>query len=87
MPLNKTDRPDDASRAMWQGDESLPARLDAVVNLVGILTETTTQTYRAIHVEGVRRVCAGSTAQWRDAPYIGPRRQPDVVGDLGPDKG
>jgi uncharacterized protein YbjT (DUF2867 family) len=25
---------------------------DAVVNLVGILTETATQTYRAIHVEG-----------------------------------
>ena len=24
---------------------------DAVVNLVGILTETATQTYRAIHVE------------------------------------
>jgi NADH dehydrogenase len=29
---------------------------DAVVNLVGILTETTTQTYRAVHVEGARRV-------------------------------
>jgi len=29
---------------------------DAVVNLVGILTETTAQTYRAIHVEGARRV-------------------------------
>jgi uncharacterized protein YbjT (DUF2867 family) len=29
---------------------------DVVVNLVGILTETTTQTYRAIHVEGARRV-------------------------------
>src|SRR6266852_2879960 len=29
---------------------------DAVVNLVGILTETTTQTYRAIHVEGARRI-------------------------------
>jgi uncharacterized protein YbjT (DUF2867 family) len=29
---------------------------DAVVNLVGILTETSTQTYRAIHVEGARRV-------------------------------
>jgi uncharacterized protein YbjT (DUF2867 family) len=28
----------------------------AVVNLVGILTETATQTYRAIHVEGARRV-------------------------------
>jgi len=32
------------------------AGADAVVNLVGILTETTTQTYRAIHVEGARRV-------------------------------
>jgi uncharacterized protein YbjT (DUF2867 family) len=29
---------------------------DAVVNLVGILTETATQTYRDIHVEGARRV-------------------------------
>src|SRR3984893_16034878 len=32
------------------------AGADTVVNLVGILTETTTQTYRAIHVEGARRV-------------------------------
>jgi len=32
------------------------ARADAVFNLVGILTETTTQTYRATHVEGARRV-------------------------------
>jgi NADH dehydrogenase len=29
---------------------------DAVFNLVGILTETTTQSYRAIHVEGARRI-------------------------------
>jgi len=29
---------------------------DAVVNLVGILTETATQTYRAVHVEGAHRV-------------------------------
>ena len=29
---------------------------DAVFNLVGILTETPPQTYRAIHVEGARRV-------------------------------
>jgi nucleoside-diphosphate-sugar epimerase len=29
---------------------------DAVLNLVGILTETAPQTYRAIHVEGARRV-------------------------------
>ena len=32
------------------------AGTDAVFNLVGILTETTTQSYRAIHVEGARRV-------------------------------
>src|SRR6267154_6088471 len=32
------------------------AATDADVNLVGILTETTSQTYRAIHVEGARRV-------------------------------
>ena len=62
---------------------------DAVVNLVGILTETATQTYRAIHIEGARRVGQGSTAPWRDEPdpHIGPRRQPDIAGDLGPDKG
>jgi len=29
---------------------------DAVVNLVGILTETPTQTYRAVHVEAARRI-------------------------------
>src|SRR5713226_6033232 len=32
------------------------AGTDAVVNLAGILTETATQTYRAIHVEAARRV-------------------------------
>src|SRR5258708_33086732 len=32
------------------------AGTDAVINLVGILTETSTQTYRAIHVDGARRV-------------------------------
>src|SRR5947209_4952199 len=32
------------------------AGADAVINLVGILTETASQTYRAIHVEGARRV-------------------------------
>ena len=32
------------------------AGADAVINLVGILTETARQTYRAIHVEGARRV-------------------------------
>ena len=29
---------------------------NAVINLVGILSETATQTYRTIHVEGARRV-------------------------------
>jgi len=32
------------------------AGADAVFNLVGILTETTRQTYRAVHVEGARRI-------------------------------
>jgi uncharacterized protein YbjT (DUF2867 family) len=32
------------------------AGADAVINLVGILTETASQTYRAIHVEGARRI-------------------------------
>jgi NADH dehydrogenase len=35
---------------------SAVAGADAVFNLVGILTETAPQTYRAIHVEGARRV-------------------------------
>jgi hypothetical protein len=34
---------------------------DAVVNLVGILTEIATQTYRAIHIEGARRVALAAT--------------------------
>jgi uncharacterized protein YbjT (DUF2867 family) len=32
------------------------AGADAVINLVGILTETARQTYRAVHVEGASRV-------------------------------
>ena len=32
------------------------AGADAVINLVGILTETASQSYRAIHVEGARRI-------------------------------
>jgi len=36
---------------------------NAVINLVGILTETATQTYRAIHVEGARRVALASQRQ------------------------
>ena len=34
---------------------------DAVVNLVGILTETANQTCRAIHVEGARRVALAAS--------------------------
>ena len=36
--------------------DSVVTGADAVINLVGILTETATQTYRAIHVEDARRV-------------------------------
>src|SRR5215831_14404527 len=36
---------------------------NAVINLVGILTETAAQTYRAIHVEGARRVALASERQ------------------------
>ena len=36
---------------------------NAVINLVGILTETATQTYRAIHVEGARRVALATQRQ------------------------
>jgi NADH dehydrogenase len=36
---------------------------NAVINLVGILTETATQTYRAIHVEGARRVALAAQRQ------------------------
>jgi len=65
------------------------AGADRVVNLVGILTESTTQTYRAIHVEGAPPSCAGSTSPWRDAldPHIGPWCQPDISSGFGPDKG
>ena len=36
---------------------------NAVINLVGILTETATQTYRAIHIEGARRVALSAQRQ------------------------
>src|SRR5215468_7820049 len=36
---------------------------NAIFNLVGILTETATQTYRAIHVEGARRVALAAQRQ------------------------
>ena len=65
------------------------AGADRVVNLVGILTESTTQTYRAIHVEGARRVALAAQRHGvmpRD-PHIGPWRQPNIAGDFGPDKG
>jgi len=35
----------------------------AVINLVGILTETATQTYRAIHLDGARRVALAAQRQ------------------------
>ena len=64
------------------------AGTDAVVNLVGVLTETTSQTYRAIHVEGARRVALAAQRHGvMRLPHIGSRRQPDIAGDLGPDKG
>ena len=59
----------------------------AVFNLIGILTETST------HSRHPRRRrspnCFGSTKSRGDArdSYVGPRRQPDISGDLGPDKG
>lgn len=39
------------------------AGADAVVNLVGTLTETASQTYRALHVEGAERVALASKRQ------------------------
>jgi uncharacterized protein YbjT (DUF2867 family) len=36
---------------------------DAIVNLVGVLTETTKQTYRAVHVESARRVALAGKRQ------------------------
>ena len=36
---------------------------NAVINLVGILSETATQTYRTIHVEGARRVALAAQRQ------------------------
>jgi NADH dehydrogenase len=52
------------------------AGTDAVVNLVGILTETTSETCRAIHVEGARR--AALAAQRRGVTrliHLSARRQ------------
>src|SRR5215831_9848962 len=62
---------------------------DAVINLVGILTETPAQTYRAIHVEDAPPSSVGCSAPRRDTsdPPIGARREPDIAGDLGPDQG
>jgi NADH dehydrogenase len=39
------------------------AGANAIFNLVGILSETATQTYRAIHVEGTRRVALAAQRQ------------------------
>jgi uncharacterized protein YbjT (DUF2867 family) len=53
-------------RADILDDESIGKAItgaDAVVNLVGILTETAAQTYRAIHVDGARRVALAAQRQ------------------------
>ena len=39
------------------------AGADAVVNLVGILTETARQTYRALHIDGARRIALAAQRQ------------------------
>src|SRR5260370_25578850 len=57
-PAEATNAPDIVQADMLD-DASVGSAImgaDAVFNLVGILTETSTQTYRAIHVEGARRV-------------------------------
>jgi NADH dehydrogenase len=57
-PAEGTNAPDIVQADMLD-DASVGSAImgaDAVFNLVGILTETSTQTYRAIHVEGARRV-------------------------------
>jgi len=67
------------------------AGADAVINLVGILTETARQTYRAIHVEGARRVAlaAQQLQQLRDfvrgvAVCFEEIHVPYVLVDVGP---
>jgi uncharacterized protein YbjT (DUF2867 family) len=58
MPAEATNSPE-IVQADVLDDTSVGSAImgvDAVFNLVGILTETSTQTYRAIHVEGARRV-------------------------------
>jgi uncharacterized protein YbjT (DUF2867 family) len=55
----KSDRAVEYVQADLLDDEAVGVAIagtGAVVNLVGILTETANQTYRAIHVEGARRV-------------------------------
>ena len=44
------------------------AGTEAVINLVGILTETATQTYRGVHVESARRVALAAHRHWRGTP-------------------
>jgi uncharacterized protein YbjT (DUF2867 family) len=56
---NKSDEEAEYIQADLLDDVAVGAAITgtgAVVNLVGILTETPNQTYRAIHVEGARRV-------------------------------
>src|SRR5580700_11527201 len=57
-PVEATNSPEIVQADMLD-DTSLGSAImgaHAVFNLVGILTETSTRTYRAIHVEGARRV-------------------------------
>src|SRR6266851_741658 len=62
------------------------AGADAVVNLIGILTETTTQTYRAIHVEGARRVALAvhRHAQEQSGPAVDRWGHDEVPAGLRP---
>jgi uncharacterized protein YbjT (DUF2867 family) len=63
------------------------AGADAAVNLVGILTETTTQTYRAIHVEGARRVALAAQRHGvMRLIHISALGASAISRDLGPEK-
>ena len=63
------------------------AGADAAVNLVGILTETNTQTYRAIHVEGARRVALAAQRHGvMRLIHISALGASAISRDLGPEK-
>ena len=54
---------------LWTRGESWPAQSDAVLSLVGVLTETATRNYRPTTSKAPAS-CAGGTAQWLDPPNI-----------------